>query len=64
MRLSEFKIYQFENSNVLHNEASNTIKNEQEKKNWENQRQIVINHYIKKWGGNPGNEKYNSPFNK
>ena len=63
MKLSEFKVHQLENTNVLHNEFSNTIKDEKERKNWENQSQRVINHYIKKWGDTPDNEKFNSPFN-
>jgi hypothetical protein len=64
MKLSEFEIHQLENTNVLHNEPSNTIKDEKEYNNWENQRKDVVGHYINKWGGEPGNEQYNSPFNK
>ena len=29
---------------------------------WENQRQPVEKHYIKKWGGLPNNESFNKPF--
>jgi len=64
MKFSEFEIHQLENSNVLHNEPSNTIKDEKELNNWENQRKAVVGHYINKWGGEPGYEKYNFPFNK
>jgi len=56
MLLSPFKRYQLENSNVLHNEPSNTIKDINENNNWENQRKIVETHYFKKWGGLPGKE--------
>ena len=63
MRLSGFEVYQLENSNVLHNEASNTIKDKNEQTNWNNQRQRVEKHYIKKWGGLPNNEKFNNSFN-
>jgi hypothetical protein len=60
MSLSEYKKHQLENTNVLHNEISNTIKDPIELKNWENQRAIVENHYIKKWGGKIGEEKINT----
>jgi hypothetical protein len=56
MKLSPYKNHQLENSNVLHNEASNTIKDVNEHTKWENQRKIVENHYVKKWGGLPGKE--------
>ena len=64
MKFSEFEIHQLENSNVLHNEPSNTIKDKNELNNWENQRKSVVGHYINKWGGEPGFETYNLPFNK
>lgn len=64
MKLSEYKVLQLENTNVLHNEPSNTIKDENELKKWEKQRNKVETHYIKKWGGLPENETYNKPFNK
>jgi hypothetical protein len=64
MRLSNFKVHQLEPNNVLHNEPSNTIKDEKEYKNWENQRVRVVKHYVKKWDGEPDHEKFNSPFNK
>ena len=64
MKLSEFEIHKLENTNVLHNEPSNTINDEKEYNNWENQRKDVVGHYINKWCGEPGNEQYNSPFNK
>ena len=60
MSLSEYKKHQLENTNVLHNEISNTIKDPIELKNWEKQRVIVENHYIKKWGGKIGEEKINT----
>jgi hypothetical protein len=59
MHLSEYKIHQLENTNVLHNEASNTIKDTIEFQRWEKQRESVENHYINKWGGKPGEEKIN-----
>lgn len=64
MKLSKYQVFQLENANVLHNEPSNTIKDSNEKKNWELQRVKVENHYIKKWGDLPEKEKYNNPFNK
>jgi hypothetical protein len=51
------------NSNVLHNEYSNTIRNEKEKKIWDSQREKVETYYSIKWGGTPGNEKYNTAWN-
>jgi len=59
MYLSEYKRHQLENTNVLHNEASNTIKDTIEFQRWEKQRESVENHYINKWGGKPGEEKIN-----
>jgi len=43
--------------------ASNTIKNPEELKIWEDQRSAVVAHYIKKWGGVNGAEIYDHPFN-
>jgi hypothetical protein len=63
MTLSEYKQFQLNNTNVLHNVISNTIKDINELKKWENQREGVINHYIKKWGGTPGKEIFTVPFN-
>ena len=62
--LSGFYKMDLENSNVLHNEPSNTIKNIKEKSIWDLQRKSVENHYIKKWGGLPGKEWLDPPFDK
>ena len=43
--------------------ASNTIKSPEEHKKWEAQQQPVLDHYRKKWGDLPPNEKYEIPFN-
>jgi hypothetical protein len=51
-----------QNTNVLHNEASNTLKDEKELEIWNNQRKNVEDHYIFKWGGLPGNEWLDPPF--
>ena len=59
MKLSEYKTHQLENTNVLHNEPSNTIKDPIEHKNWENQRELVVKHYKQKWGGLPREETIN-----
>jgi hypothetical protein len=61
MNLLYCKPLQLNNSNVLHNEYSNTIKDKNEKKLWDVQRKIVENHYIKKWGGLPDSEIYLIP---
>lgn len=63
MEFSQFKIMQLENTNVLHNEYSNTIRDQKEKNIWDKQRAIVENHYSLKWGGMPGKETYKKPFN-
>jgi hypothetical protein len=64
MKLSIFKLMQLENANVLHNEHSNTIKDPNELMNWNNQQSSVQKHYIAKWGGLPGCETFDTPFNK
>ena len=51
-------------SNVLHNEISNTIKDKKELDNWLKVRKSVVEHYHKKWGGCVGKEKYKIAFNK
>ena len=63
MQLSSYEKLQLPNSNVLHNIMSNTIRNEKEKYIWEQQCQIVKEHYFNKWGGYPDNETYNTPWN-
>jgi hypothetical protein len=63
MKLSSYEVLQLPNSNVLHNEYSNTIKNEKERKMWESQFEKVKNHYIEKWGGDNEHEKYEKPWN-
>ena len=63
MKLSSYEVLQLPNSNVLHNEYSNTIRDTTEKKNWELQNKIVQDHYRNKWGGNPDNETYKTPWN-
>ena len=62
MELSLYRTIQLENTNVLHNEASNTIKNKDELALWESQRKDVENHYIQKWGGLGGKEIFTIPF--
>lgn len=57
MSLSKYTVYNLNNSNVLHNESSNTIKDKNESKLWDEQRKSVTQHYITKWGGKPGEEK-------
>lgn len=60
MELSKYKMYTLPNSNVLHHEISNTIKDKKELEKWKNQQDLILNHYIKKWGGKPGEEKVKS----
>lgn len=64
MNLSKYKTHQLENSNVLHNEYSNTIKEKKEADLWNKQCELVLQHYIKKWGGKPGEEKITSDLSK
>ena len=61
MNLLYCKNSQLENSNVLHNEYSNTIREKKEKDLWDIQRKNVEEHYIKKWGGLPNFEIYSIP---
>jgi hypothetical protein len=63
MEFSKFNIIQLENSNVLHNEYSNTIREPKEQKLWDKQREHVENYYTVKWGGMPGKEKYKTAWN-
>jgi hypothetical protein len=49
MKLSKFALYQLVNSNVLHNEHSNTIRDINELKKWQNIYNIVESYYINKW---------------
>ena len=62
MGISGFFIHYLENSNVSHNEISNTIRNEHELNIWHSQRQNVENHYIYKWGRLPPNEWLDPAF--
>ena len=50
-------------SNVSHF-VSNTIKDPKESRLWDRQRDEVVSHYINKWGGTPGQEKYDFPYNR
>jgi hypothetical protein len=64
MRLANYPLFALENANVLHNSPSNTIiLDNAEHNKWEDQKERVSNHYIRKWGGNIYNEKYTVPFN-
>jgi hypothetical protein len=63
MEFSPFNKIYLENSNVLHNEYSNTIRDPKEKKAWDVQREYVENYYALKWGGTPGKERYKTPWN-
>jgi predicted O-methyltransferase YrrM len=49
MRLTHYKVYQLTNTNVLHNEPSNTIKAKEEKEAWEKVYNQVKTHYYNKW---------------
>jgi hypothetical protein len=62
MNLQWAKEQQLPNTNVLHTEYSNTIRNPVEQRLWETQIRYVENHYLKKWGGLPGREEYNEAF--
>lgn len=62
MGIGGFFKHQLENTNVAHNEVSNTIRNEHELNIWNAQRQHVENHYIYKWGGLPPHEWLDPPF--
>lgn len=53
---SEYQILYLENSNVSHEKSSNTIQDKKEKAIWDIQRQSVVDYYISKWGGEPGEE--------
>lgn len=57
MEQSQYKPLKLQNTNVLHNEPSNTIRDENESNNWESQRHKVEEHYIKKWGSLPEKEE-------
>ena len=57
MKLSGYECHQLTNSNVLHNEKSNTIRDKKESLLWEKQSDLILKHYIDKWGGKPGEEK-------
>lgn len=43
--------------------GSATLKEPQEQRTWDDQVRSVYDHYIKKWGGEPGQEKYTHPYN-
>ena len=64
IKLLKYNIIELGGKGVLHNEQSNTIKEKKELDFWQKQSLIVKNHYIKKWGGTPGNEIFTKPFNK
>jgi len=49
---------------VLHNESSNTIRDSEEQRKWDQQQGAVHQHYIKKWGALPPGEIYHQPFDK
>lgn len=44
--------------------GSATLKNEKEQSLWDSQVKNVYEHYFKKWGGEPGQEKYIYPYDK
>lgn len=56
MQLSTYRYFFIGHKGVLHNEFSNTVKDETERRIWDEQREIVVKHYIQKWGGLPGEE--------
>jgi len=62
LKLAGFLEKNLENSNVSHF-ASNTIKDENQRAIWVEQYNSILNHYIKKWGGDTGKEIYDIPFN-
>lgn len=43
--------------------GSNTIKDYKEHEIWKSQMSAVYNHYVEKWGGEPGQEKYEHAYN-
>jgi len=43
--------------------GSATLKDPQEQKLWDTQVSFIYDHYYKKWGGEPGQEKYIHPYN-
>jgi predicted O-methyltransferase YrrM len=49
MKLSKFNLYQLSNTNVLHDEASNTIKTKKERAKWLSVKEQVEQHYLSKW---------------
>jgi hypothetical protein len=63
MKLSPYEVLQLPNSNVLHNDYSNTIRDEKEKRLWESQQKRVEKYYMIKWGGKPDKETYTTPWN-
>lgn len=62
MELSGYKRYNIGSKGVLHHEPSNTIKNTKEGNLWNSHQDKVLTHYIKKWGGKPGEEKINKLY--
>ena len=42
--------------------GSATLKNEREQSLWDSQIKNIYDHYSKKWGGEPGQEKYDYPY--
>lgn len=63
MHFSSYEVIKLPNTNVIHNEYSNTIKYGKEKALWESQSNKIRNYYAKKWGGEPGKETYTRPWN-
>jgi hypothetical protein len=61
IKLCGFEIKEL-GGNVSH-VGSNTIKDPKEHSLWESQMSSVYNHYISKWGGEPGQEIYVYPYN-
>jgi hypothetical protein len=49
MRLTHYNVYQLTNTNVLHNEPSNTIQIAEERQAWDNIHAEVKKHYDDKW---------------
>lgn len=62
MKLEWAEHRQLPDSNVLHTENSNTIRDPLEKQLWDSHIRNVVNHYEKKWGGLPDHEEYSEPF--
>jgi len=63
LKMHGFPEFNLPHSNILH-AVSNTIKDSKELEIWLSQKELVVAHYEKKWGGLNGNETYKVPFNK